>query len=78
VLASQTPAEPLGTGLGDELGNAMGSTIGDLSPTQAEQSISITETTQTAVNTTTNQPPPPSVVPPATVSGVIRIVFRLP
>lgn len=78
VLASQTPAEPLGSGLGDELGNAMGSTIGDLSPTQAEQSISITQTTQTAVNTTTNQPPPPSVVPPATVSGVIRIVFRLP
>lgn len=78
VLAAAPPPEStVGAALGD-VESALSSTIGDLAPTQAEQSTAVTETTQQAVTTTTAQPPPPSVVPPITLTGTIRIVFRLP
>jgi len=55
----------------------------DLAPTTIEQTTSMgqgstTGTTNTATGTTASQPPPPSVVPPATIIGTIRIIFRLP
>ena len=64
--------------LGESVTNALGTTVADLAPTTVEQVTAITTPTQAAVTTTTAQPPPPSVVPPATVTGTIRIVFRLP
>ena len=77
VLAAEPAPEPVVPedlpGLG-----ALGATIGDIAATQAEQSTAVTGTTQTATNTATAEPPPPSVVPPITLTGAIRIVFRLP
>jgi len=77
VLAAEEPATVLGE-LGEQVTNALGTTVADLAPTTVEQVTAITTPTQAAVTTTTAQPPPPSVVPPATVTGTIRIVFRLP
>jgi tetratricopeptide (TPR) repeat protein len=77
VLAAEPPPEPVVPGLPSDIG-ALGATIGDVASTQAEQSTAVNGTTQTAVTTTTAQPPPPSVVPPLTLTGAIRIVFRLP
>jgi tetratricopeptide (TPR) repeat protein len=77
VLAAELPPEPSVPELPSGIG-ALGSTIGDIASTQAEQSTAVTGTTETAVTTTTAQPPPPSVVPPLTLTGAIRIVFRLP
>jgi tetratricopeptide (TPR) repeat protein len=74
VLAAEPSEGPLPTGP-EPTGAAMGSTIGDLSPTHAEQAnVAINPPT----NTTTAQPPPPTVVPPGGATGTIRIVFRLP
>jgi tetratricopeptide (TPR) repeat protein len=77
MAAVQTVA-PTTPGFGDPLASAVGSTIGDLAPTQTEQIVS-TQTVTQAVTTTASTPPPPSVVPPTpVVIGTIRIVFRLP
>lgn len=76
VARQSTPQAP---STGEQpLGGAVGSTIGDLAPTQAEQATTIVQTTQQAVSTTTSAPPPQNVTPPATVTGIIRIIFRLP
>lgn len=76
VLAGEELVPP--AALEEPLSDALGSTVTDLAPTTAEQVAAISQPTQNAVGTTTGQPPPPSVVPPATVTGTIRIVFRLP
>lgn len=77
VLAAEPAQGPAATGL-EAVGAAVGSTIGDLLPTQVEQINAISEPVLTAVRTTTAQPPPPTVVPPVSATGTIRIVFRLP
>jgi tetratricopeptide (TPR) repeat protein len=77
VLATQPSPVPVAT-LAQPVATVIGATIGDLAATQAEQTASVTQTTQQAVKTTTAQPPPPTVVPPAGLIGTIRIVFKLP
>ena len=77
VLAAEPAQGPAAPGL-EAVGAAVGSTIGDLLPTQVEQINAISEPVLTAVRTTTAQPPPPTVVPPVSATGTIRIVFRLP
>ena len=62
---------------GDEAGGAVASVTLDLAPTQAEQT-SVTTATSQSVTTSASAPPPPSVTPPPTVTGTIRIIFRLP
>jgi len=72
------------TGPADPTLGALGSTVSDVAATTAEQansqgSGSTTESTGTnGAGGTTFNPPPPAVVPPATVIGTIRIIFRLP
>jgi tetratricopeptide (TPR) repeat protein len=79
VLAGEPAPEPdLPALTGTEAG-ALGSTIGDIASTQAEQSTASTAgDVGSSTSTSTAQPPPPSVVPPVVLSGTIRIVFRLP
>jgi tetratricopeptide (TPR) repeat protein len=77
VLASQTAASAVAEFV-EPVSTALGNTVTDLAPTTVEQVTAITTPTQAAITTTTAQPPPPSVVPPATITGTIRIVFRLP
>jgi tetratricopeptide (TPR) repeat protein len=77
VLASQQIESPVSE-LAEAPSTALGSTVADLVPTTIEQVTAVTTPTQAAVTTTAAQPPPPSVVPPPTVTGTIRIVFRLP
>jgi tetratricopeptide (TPR) repeat protein len=77
VLASQQIASPVPE-LTEPPSTALGSTVADLVPTTIDQVTAISTPTQAAVTTTAAQPPPPSVVPPPTVTGTIRIVFRLP
>jgi tetratricopeptide (TPR) repeat protein len=69
----------------DPVTSALDNTTQDLAPTVAEMTQSSagsgtagTTNTNTATGTTAAQPPPPSIVPPATVIGTIRIIFRLP
>jgi hypothetical protein len=77
-VAEAIPVETI-----DPVTSALETTAVDLAPTTIEQTTSMgqgstTGTTNTATGTTAAQPPPPSVVPPATVIGTIRIIFRLP
>jgi hypothetical protein len=59
--------------------SAVNSSVGDLASTHSEQSSgSSQQVTQQASSTTASTPPPVSVTPPPTVTGTIRIVFRLP
>jgi tetratricopeptide (TPR) repeat protein len=74
-------AEAVGTV--DPLTSALENTATDLAPMTIEQTTgmgqgSTTGNTNGSMGTTTAHPPPPSVVPPATVIGTIRIIFRLP
>lgn len=85
TVAAQTVEPPPAA---DPVSGAIGSTVAELAPTQAEQNAADPGTSDpggagasagvVAVTTTTSTPPPPTVVPPATVTGTIRIVFRLP
>jgi hypothetical protein len=76
VAAEEAPPEPDVTDLASPE-SAIGSTIGDIAPTKAEQSTSITES-PTAPPTTQpiSQPPPTTLI--QNLTGTIRIVFRLP
>ncbi|NIM48101.1 MAG: tetratricopeptide repeat protein [Gemmatimonadales bacterium] len=60
--------------------DALSSTVQDVASTQGEQAAGTTEqqqTTQPATGTTAADPPPPTTPPPS-VTGKIRIFFRLP
>jgi len=76
VAEAVTTAEPVSS--------ALTNSVTDLVPMPIEvtsamgQGSTAGSNTNGAVGTTTAQPPPPSVVPPATVIGTIRIIFRLP
>ncbi len=78
VLAAG-PTEPATPSVAEpSVTSAIGTAVGDLAPTIADKTTAITDPIQEAFKTTTAQPAPPSVVPPATLIGTIRIVFRLP
>lgn len=78
TVSGQTAEDPLTAGA-EPVSDAVNATVGDLAATQAEQTASNTvqQTTQQATNTTQGNPPPQST-PPSTLTGTIRIVFRLP
>jgi len=69
---------------GNLLVNTINSTVADVASTTSEQTAGTlggTTTGSTGNNgtgSTIAQPPPPSVVPPVTLIGTIRIIFRLP
>jgi len=84
VLAGEGATGATSVDAGDLLGTAISSTVADVAATTSEQTAGAlggTTTGSTGNNGTGStfaQPPPPSVVPPATLSGTIRIIFRLP
>lgn len=76
--SQQATVEP--PAAGDDFGGAVGSTISDIAATQAEKTAvtSAATITSQASSTSAAAPPPTSVTPPQTVTGTIRIIFRLP
>jgi tetratricopeptide (TPR) repeat protein len=77
-VAEELPLETV-----DPVTSALETTTIDLAPTTTELVATTSgggtgTNTNTATGTTAATPPPPSVVPPATVIGTIRIIFRLP
>jgi hypothetical protein len=59
--------------------SAVNNSVGDLASNKSEQSTgSAQQVTQQAANSSSSAPPPVSVTPPSTITGTVRIVFRLP
>lgn len=75
VLASEPAPDPA-VAEPSPATDALGATIGDIAATQSEQTTAINDVTPPPTGTNTAQPPPPTLI--GTLTGVIRIVFRLP
>ncbi|MEX0691399.1 MAG: CsgG/HfaB family protein [Gemmatimonadales bacterium] len=73
-MAQQAPEPPPAA---DE-GGALGSGVTDLAPTQSEQTAAVTSNVTTQASSTSASQPPPPGTPTTTVTGTIRIIFRLP
>ncbi len=80
TVANETVPEP--DAVGEQIADAVSSTVGDLAATQSEQTsvTGTTQTTQQAGETSAAQPPPTTTAQgtSTTATGTIRIVFRLP
>lgn len=80
AVAEQAAAETAPTT--DVVANAIDSTVGDIASTTAEQTASTGagDTTEQATTTTTSEPPTTTTNEgtTATVTGTIRVVFKLP
>jgi hypothetical protein len=78
VSQANTAAGP-STSTPEPTSSAVNSSVGDLASTHSEQSTgSAQQVTQQAASSTSSAPPPVSVTPPPTITGTVRIVFRLP
>jgi tetratricopeptide (TPR) repeat protein len=78
VAQANTAAGP-STSTPEPASSAVNSSVGDLASTHSEQSTgSSQQVTQQASSTTASTPPPVPVTPPPTITGTVRIVFRLP
>jgi tetratricopeptide (TPR) repeat protein len=78
VSQANTAGAPTGT-TPEPTASAVNSSVSDLAATHSEQSSGSSQNvTGAAASSTASAPPPPSVTSSATVSGTIRIVFRLP
>ena len=75
VLAAEEPATALAD-LTEPVSTAIGTALGDLASTTAEQATAIATPIQQAFNAPIAQSQPG--LPPSTLTGTIRIVFRLP
>ena len=78
VSQASTAAAP-STATPEPTSSAVNSSVGDLASNKSEQSTGSTQqVTQQAASTNAGTPPPVSVTPPPTLTGTVRIVFRLP